>query len=89
MILNDLTFTKNHIAPLQISNLTKRSCDFYLRLTLQCLIAISFLSAGELEKQQGTKLHPAKSNSSQFEMRDRQGFPLGTFFCCIVCYTTL
>ncbi|XP_041933870.1 IQ motif and SEC7 domain-containing protein 3 isoform X2 [Alosa sapidissima] len=31
----------------------------------------------ELEKQQGMKLHSAKSNSSQFEMRDRQGFPSG------------
>ncbi|KAL2102174.1 hypothetical protein ACEWY4_001342 [Coilia grayii] len=31
----------------------------------------------ELEKQQGTKMHSTKSNSSQFDMRDRQGFPLG------------
>uniref|UniRef100_A0AAY4EH02 IQ motif and SEC7 domain-containing protein 3 n=1 Tax=Denticeps clupeoides TaxID=299321 RepID=A0AAY4EH02_9TELE len=31
----------------------------------------------ELEKQQGLKLHPAKSNGSQLEIRGRQGSPSG------------
>lgn len=35
------------------------------------------LSAGELEKQQGSKAHSVKNNGTQLELRGKQGSPSG------------
>lgn len=42
-------------------------------------------SAGELEKQQGSKAHSLKNNGTQLELRSKQGSPSGerVFRACV------